>query len=133
MRYVAIMALSFAFLLASLSAGAQEASEAEKATLTEIAKCMLAGLPRDWTQAEMSIDLPEPNAETGEVKYSMRRSLSGGEFERFVPCDSQKPAGALVDMRKQQPPERGGWKSARFILNRDGTFDLKYDYPPKAN
>jgi hypothetical protein len=98
-----------ALLLASLTAGAQEASEAEKATLTEIAKCLLAGLPRDWNQAEMTIDLPEPGAETGEVKYSMRRSLSAGEYETFVPCDPQKPANAFVDMRKLQPPERSGW------------------------
>ena len=28
-----------------------------------------------------------------------------------------------------QPPERRGWKSVRFILHRNGTFDLTYDYP----
>jgi len=32
-------------------------------------------------------------------------------------------------MRGLQPPERRGWKSVRFVLHRDGKFDLTYDYP----
>jgi hypothetical protein len=129
MRHLAIIA--FLLGLAPLAAFAQDASEAETAVLTDIAKCLLAGLPQDWRQAEMTIELPSPAAETGEVKYLMRRALAGGEFESFLPCDAQQPARALVDMRKIQPPARAAWTSARFVLQRDGKFDLKYEYPKK--
>ncbi len=123
--------LILALVLAPLAASAQEASDAEKATLGEIAKCMVAGLPKDWREARMDIELPSPGASTGEVKYTFLRELAGGKFEIFSPCDKQAPARALVDLRKQQAPERAAWSSARFVLYRDGKFDLHYDYPPK--
>ncbi|MBV8031473.1 MAG: hypothetical protein JO035_08200 [Betaproteobacteria bacterium] len=110
---------------------AQEATEAEKAALAEIAKCLVAGLPPDWRDAEMAVELPRQGSENGEVSYLFRRSLSGGEWETFTPCSRQAPARALVELRAQQPAERAAWTSARFTLHRDGTFDLHYDYPPK--
>jgi hypothetical protein len=124
-KHLAVAALA----LAPLAAPAQDATEAEQAVLGEIAKCLVAGLPRDWRDAEMTVDLPQPGAESGEVKYVMRRALAGGEFETFLPCDNRQPARLLVEMRKLQPVERAAWKSARFVLHRDGKFDLKYDYP----
>ncbi len=123
--------LILALVLAPLSASAQGASDAEKATLGEIAKCMVAGLPKDWREARMDIELPSPGASSGEVKYTFMRELAGGAFETFRPCDQQSPARALVGLRQQQAPERAAWSSARFVLYRDGKFDLHYDYPPK--
>jgi hypothetical protein len=125
MRHLAIIALA----LAPLAAAAQDASEAEKAALTEIAKCLVAGLPKDWRQAEMTVELATPNAEIGDARYHFRRNLAGGEYETFAPCDYQKPPRALVALRKNQPPDRAAWTSARFTLYSDGKFDLKYDYP----
>ncbi len=127
MRPFVILAL----VLAPLVAFAQDASEAEKAVLSDIAKCLVAGLPSDWRDAEMTVELPAPGAKSGEVAYRVRRELSGGDFEPFLPCDERRPARALVDLREKQAPERAAWKSARFVLHRDGKFDLKYDYPKK--
>jgi hypothetical protein len=131
MRHRAIitrLALALPLLLSAFPAQAQEASEQEKAVLTGIAQCLVAGLPQDWRQAEMNVILPAPGAVGGEVNYRMSRSLSG-DLEPFQPCDARKPAQALVEMRKLQPPEVASWNAARLVIHRDGKFDLKYDYP----
>jgi hypothetical protein len=126
MKRLLIIAL---LLAAPLAARAQQASEAQTELLQEIAKCLAAGLPQDWQQAEMVVELKKPGAATGEARYLMRRKLSGGQFEPFKPCDARKaPRMLVVEMRKLQPKERRGWKGARFVIHRDGKFDLTFDY-----
>jgi hypothetical protein len=93
MRHAAIIALLLGSLLPA-AANAQEPSDAEKATLGEIAKCLIVGLPKDWRQAEMTVALASPSAESGEARYHFRRNLAGGEYETFAPCDFQAPARA---------------------------------------
>jgi hypothetical protein len=134
MRHLAIIAL-LAFAPAAASAqqpSGDGPSEDETRVLGGIAQCLVAGLPKDWRQAEMKIDLPKPGADGGDVSYLVTRQLAGGAAEPFQPCDTRKPARALVEMRKLQTPERAAWNVARFVIYRDGKFDLKYDYP-KAN
>src|SRR3954464_4307241 len=90
MRHPAIIAL--ALLLAPLAAHAQDPTAEEQAVLNEIARCLVAGLPTNWTRAEMTLDLPAPNAETGDVRYVFRRALSGGDYELFRPGNDEGPA-----------------------------------------
>jgi hypothetical protein len=126
MKHWIIIALLAA---APLAARAQQASEAETRLLGEIAECLQEGLPRDWRQAEMLVDLKSPAAETGHVRYLMMRNLSGGQYETFLPCKQRNVARMLVvEMRKLQPKEKRGWKSARFVIQHDGKFDLTLDY-----
>jgi hypothetical protein len=114
---------------APFAARAQEASEEETKLLNGIAECLAAGLPHDWRQAEMLIELKDPQAETGEVRYLMMRNLSGGQMEPFLPCDGRQAARELVvELRKLQPAEKRGWKGARFVVYRSGKFDLTLDY-----
>jgi hypothetical protein len=127
MRHRAIITL---LALMPLGVLAQTASEQEQAILGGIAQCMVAGLPGDWGRAELTVELPQPGANGGEAIYSMTRTLSG-TAEPFMPCDERKPAQALVEMRRLQDAERAAWKSARFVIYRDGKFDLRYDYPKK--
>jgi hypothetical protein len=127
MRHRAIIAL---LALAPLAALAQQASEQEQATLASIAQCLVAGLPQNWQLAEMNVVLPEPGAPGGEVTYRMSRLLEG-KLEPFQPCDERKPAEALVELRKMQDEARAGWNAARFVIYRDGKFDLMYEYPKK--
>ena len=130
MKHLVIIALLAAALLVSPSwAYAQKANETETEVLQAIAKCLLAGLPQDWYRAQVVVQLEKPNAPDGEVRYVFSRALARDQFERFKPCDEQAPAKALVELRKELPPERRGWRAARFVLNRDGKFDLSYDYP----
>jgi hypothetical protein len=114
MKHLIIIALLAA---APVAARAQQASEDETRLLEEIAKCLAVGLPHDWRQAEMLIELKSPEAETG------------GQYERFLPCNERQPARDLVvEMRKLQPAEKRGWKGARFVVFRNGKFDLTLDY-----
>jgi hypothetical protein len=126
MRHLIIIALLAA---APFAARAQQASEAETELLGKIAECLQAGLPHDWRQAEMLVDLKSPEAETGDVRYLMMRNLSGGQYETFTPCNAREAARMLVvEMRKLQPAEKRGWKGARLVIQRAGKFDLTFDY-----
>jgi hypothetical protein len=130
LRHLLIIAsLAAAPLLSPSSARAQTASDAETAVLSEIAKCLVVGLPEDWQRAQVVVELKEPGAPDGEVRYLFSRTLARDKLESFKPCDEQAPARAMVGLRGAQPPEKRGWRVARFLLNRDGKFDLSYDYP----
>ena len=107
----------------------QAASEQETQLLGTIAQCLMEGLPSDWQRAQITIELGTPGAAGGVVRYQFARTLSRDRLEPFMPCDENKPAQTLVEIRALQAPERSGWKSARFVLTRDGKFDLTYDYP----
>lgn len=107
----------------------QRAGERETQLLGTIAQCLIAGLPGDWARAQMIVELETPGAPGGVVSYQFSRTLSRDRFEPFTPCDESKPPATLAEIRGLQSPERGGWKTARFVLNRDGKFDLTYDYP----
>ena len=126
MRRFLIMACLF---LAAPVAHAQTASEEQNRLLGEVAACLQAGLPADWASAEMLVELKKPGAATGDVRYLMRRNLSGGQFEAFRPCDEKKAARALLEVRKTQPAERRNWIGARLVIRSDGTYDLTFDYP----
>jgi hypothetical protein len=127
MRYLICAVLALAPLLVQ----AQEATPEETEALGKIAQCLAAGLPADWAQAEMTVELRTPAAAEGEARYLVRRKLSGGQYEPFRPCDYKVPARAMTDLRKIQPPERAGWTSARLVMFPDGKFEVKYEYPKK--
>jgi hypothetical protein len=130
MKHTAIIVL-FATILAHAALAQDSAiTDAEETVLTDIAQCMFAGLPQNWGRAEMIVELLEPGSTDAAVIYRMTPILSG-TAEPFLPCDGRKPAEALLRMRESQSAERAGWKTARFVLRRDGKFDLKYDYPKK--
>jgi hypothetical protein len=126
-----IASLAAAALLSPSWARAQQASEQETELLGVIAKCLIEGLPSDWQRAQMIVELEAPGASGGAVSYLFSRTLSRDRLEPFTPCDERRPAAVMADIRALQTPERSGWKTARFVLNRDGKFDLTYDYPKK--
>jgi hypothetical protein len=107
----------------------QPASEQETRLLGTIAQCLIEGLPSDWQRAQVTVELATPGVPGGAVRYLFSRVLSRDQLETFVPCDERKPAQTLMEIRALQAPERKGWKTARFVLTRDGKFDLTYDYP----
>jgi hypothetical protein len=125
-----LLILAIALGSPALPAGAQQATEAQTQVLLDITKCLAAGLPDNWEEAEMLVELEKPGAETGNVRYVVRRRLSGGQYEPFRPCDERRAAQALVrDFRKLQTAKQRNWKGARFVIHRDGKFDLTFDYP----
>jgi hypothetical protein len=126
MRHLVIITL---LALLPTHALAQEASDADKELAASIAKCLLAGLPDDWRRAQVVIELAEPGANTGDVRYLFSRAAEAEQLEPFTPCDVNMPARALVQARNNLPPERRNWNVARLLLYRDGKFEIKYDYP----
>jgi hypothetical protein len=126
MKHLIIMAL---LSVAPFTARAQQASEPQTELLEKIAECLARGLPQDWRQAEMVVELKSPEAESGDVRYLMMRNLSGGQYETFMPCDAREaPRMLVVELRKLQPEDRRAWKGARFVIQRGGKFDLTLDY-----
>jgi hypothetical protein len=118
--------------LASLAAAQEAPSPQQTRLLTAVARCLIPGLPQDWYEARVVVTLDEVGADSGEGRYTFSRQLSRATQEGFTPCDFANPAQLLVETRNLQEPERRNWKSARFVLHRDGKFDLTYDYPKPA-
>lgn len=121
-----ILVILLAALLPSWALG-QAASTPETETVTAIAQCMVEGAPEGWQRLYMVVELAEPGAESGEVRYLAERN--GEERQAYIPCDARRPARLLIAARKQQPPERSGWTGARLVIHPDGKFQLNYDYP----
>jgi len=127
MRHLLIIGLvAFASL-----ARAQEVSPQETRIVTAVARCLIAGLPQDWYDAHVVVTLDEPGSVDGSATYLFSRQLARTEMVPFKPCDATTPAKSLVEMRELQAPEKRDWKAVRFVLHRDGKFDLTYDYPKK--
>lgn len=118
-------------LLAQRPAAAQEASISETSAVVRIAECLVVNAPDDWEQLTMEVQLDEPGAENGRVRYLAKRASSPDQPVAYTPCDPAKPAKVLMESRKQQQPERKGWTAARLQLQNDGKFKLNYDYPKK--
>jgi hypothetical protein len=121
--------ITLALTLVPAWALSQEASDREADTVTEIARCMAEGLPEGWQRAFMLVELAEPGAASGGVKYLASRSETADDAVEFTPCSVRRPAELLLQLRDSQPPERRAWRSARLMLLRDGNFRLNYDAP----
>ena len=70
--------------LAPSFALAQAASTSETAIVASIAQCLVQGAPQGWQRLYMVVELKEPLAQTGDVRYVAERD---GEREAYVPCD----------------------------------------------
>lgn len=125
MRHALIMLL---LATAPATGFGQTATKAESRVAEEIAQCMVQGAPNDWQRLYMIVELPEPLAPAGRVRYMATRDFAPDPIA-FTPCDPQLPAKLLMDSRESQAAERRGWTGARFTIQRDGRFDLNYDYP----
>lgn len=117
-------------LAAAPAAGfAQTASISETNAVARIAECLIVGPPPDWQKLHMVVELDEPGAQNGRVRYLAVRESAPDAPVAYVPCDPKKPAEILIDSRKWQTPERQNWTGARLTLHENGKFELNYDYP----
>ena len=105
------------------------AAEIENRAVADIVDCMVTGLPEDWKQATMEVNLEKPGDETGSVRYVFSREEGGTPTESFQPCDVKKPAMTLIGLRKHQPAARQGWIGAQVTILRDGRFGIRYGFP----
>jgi hypothetical protein len=123
-----MLLLAIAMTAAPAIGFGQTASKAEAQVAQEIAKCMVQNAPTDWQKLFMVIELPEAGAPSGRVRYMATRDFAPDPIA-YTPCDPQTPAKLLMEARETQSAERRGWTGARFTIQRDGRFDLNYDYP----
>jgi hypothetical protein len=113
--------------------GAQEASQAELSMVRRIVDCLTEGLPADWVRLHVVVKLERAGNKTGDVLYLSERESGEGRLEPYVPCDTRKPATAIVELRDKLPPKRRGWIEARLTVLSSGQFLLKYDFPDAAD
>lgn len=121
--------LAAAALLRFHAGLAQEANLSQTEAINEIARCIAQGLPEDWVNAHMIVDLERPGASTGKVRYLVFRKDAEDKPESFTPCDTDGPPTILIGLRRMEPEARQGWTTARLVVQRDGNFRLNYDFP----
>jgi len=111
---------------------AASADEAERSKIIErVFECLAAGLPKDWWRAWVEI------VERGEVSWN-ERNLEGRFFyltdaertkpQDLKPCDAKEIAELTYSLNQFLDLDKRRWKLARLAFNRDGSFELKYDY-----
>jgi hypothetical protein len=113
--------------LAPLAAAAQTASRSQVDTVSSVAECLAVGLPSQWKVLRVVVELPEPYAESGAVRYQV--TLLDDRDEPFTPCDPRLPPAKLVELRDSQPTSERGWNMVILTMKPDASFDLKYRYP----
>jgi hypothetical protein len=120
--------LALCLALAPLAAAAQKASSATIDAVSATAECLALGLPEKWKLLQVIIELKQPFADVGGVRYLV--TLPSDRAEPFQPCDPNLPPVKLLGLRDGQPEKDRGWTKLILTMKPDASFDLKYEYPP---
>jgi hypothetical protein len=120
-----LLALSLA--LAPLAAAAQKADASQTEAVSAAAECLALGLPDKWKRLQVIIELKQPFADSGGVRYMV--TLPDDRVEPFKPCDPNLPPVKLLGLRDSQPEKDRGWTKLILSMRPDASFDLKYEYP----
>ena len=59
------------------------AADIENRAVADIVDCMVTGLPEDWRQATMEVNLEKPGDQTGSVRYVFSREEGAVPTEPF--------------------------------------------------
>lgn len=105
--------------------------KADPKIIESIFVCLAPGLPQDWKKTWFVIT----NVERGITEerefdakfYYTITSLDSDRLE-LVPCNLQEIARRISVLSDSLPPERRAWSSARFVIDSNGDYELKYDY-----
>lgn len=118
--------------LSAPAAAAEPAAEVKAPTadevVQEIANCVLAGLPADWTLAQ--IDVIELARDGKQREFEAKYLFTGadGVGKPFAPCDLREPAMNVYKLNGALPPEKRNWIKATLVFSKEGKFELQYDY-----
>jgi hypothetical protein len=119
--------LALCLALAPLAAAAQKADTAQTDAVSATAECLALGLPEKWKQLQVIIELHQPLADTGGVRYAV--TLPDDRVEPFKPCDPNLPPVKLIALRDAQPEKDRGWTKLILTMQPDASFNIKYEYP----
>jgi hypothetical protein len=104
-------------------------SNAGVESLEKIFACLSVGLPKDWRSA--TVEVTEIASSSGErqfeARYTYTRTLES-KPQPLEPCDATGPAKSVHGLNDFLEPEKRQWKRAILTFNKDGKFELKYDY-----
>jgi hypothetical protein len=122
--------LAVCLALAAPLALAQKANTTQVEAVSAVAECLAVGLPKEWKQLQVIVDIRRPFAETGGVLYLV--TLTDDRVVPFDPCDPRLPPAKLIELRDGQPDAEKGWTKVTLTMKPDASFDMKYEYPSKA-
>ena len=111
-------------------AGEEKAPTADE-VVQEIANCVLAGLPADWTLAQ--VDVSEVGSDGKQREFEAKYSFTGadGVGKPFSPCDLRAPAMNVYKLNGALAPDKRNWNRATLVFSKEGKFELQYDYAKK--
>src|SRR6185295_4002989 len=113
--------------LAPLAVAAQEASKQQVDAVSSVAECLAIGLPQQWKQLRVVIELQKPLADTGAVRYQV--TLPDDSTQPFAPCDPNLPPVKLRALRDSQAEKERTWTMLIRARQPDASFNLNYEYP----
>jgi len=106
--------------------------EAERSKAIErVFECLAAGLPKDWWRAWVEIAEREEtawNERSFESRYFYLTDAERNKPLDLKPCDAKEVAELTFSLNQFLDPDKRRWKIATLEFNRDGSFQLKYDY-----
>jgi len=110
--------------------GAADSAQSGEAVVQAIADCVIAGLPPDWTMAQ--IDVREIARKDKERSFEAIYSYldADGKAGPFTPCDQREPALNVYKLNGALEPSKRNWVRATLVLSKEGKFELQYDYAP---
>jgi hypothetical protein len=93
-------------------------------TVEQIFSCFAPGLPAEWKRAWVIVS----GSERAAAKFYYSNSTRDEAGEEFVPCNAQEITRRIVGFDATLPADQRGWRSARLVIDSEGTYELKYDY-----
>jgi hypothetical protein len=113
---------------APAAGGAADDKSSAESVVQEIANCVLAGLPPDWSLAQIEVrEIGRSDRQRDfEANYSYQDG--SGKAAPFVPCDPREPALNVYKLNGALDPAKRNWVRATLVLSKEGKFELQYDY-----
>jgi hypothetical protein len=112
-------------------APADDKASAE-AVVQDIANCVLAGLPPDWTLAQVEVTELGRNDKQREFEATYSYKDGAGKAAPFSPCDPREPALNVYKLNGALEPAKRNWIRATLVFSKEGKFELQYDYAKDA-
>ncbi len=113
-------------------ASASEEKASAENVVQDIANCVLAGLPPDWTLAQIEVTELGRTEKQREFEATYSFKDSKGKSGPFTPCDAREPALNVYKLNGALDPAKRNWIRATLVLSKEGKFELQYDYPDKG-
>jgi hypothetical protein len=98
----------------------------------EIANCVMAGLPPDWSLAQIEVREISRQEREREFEAIYTYKNKEGKAGSFTPCDPKEPAMSVYKLNGALEPSKRNWVRATLVFSNEGKFELQYDYLDKA-